>query len=510
MRELLQRLDQQPAWPLVEQTMDGQWPATLVHSDELRDLARTLVAELRSLGVGAGRPVGLIASNSVAWLAADLALLHEGCTEIPVPLEFTAEQTAHLLDPATVWVMDRPGADRIRQWGLTVDGRSIVHVPEERAQDLPDWSPHVWAPGELAKVIHTSGTTSNPKGVKIRGEGLESLLGALHGATEDMAFGRYLSIAPLSLLIEQVMALYVPLLKGGTVVLPPAGWSLLGERGASLDATLSLVLRAQPSVLMLPPSLVAHLDRAVRIDPGIVGRLKVDGRLPMVLTGGGPVDPEALARLQARGLVVLEGYGLSENGSVVSWNRPGAARLGTAGQPLAHCEVRIAPDGEILVRSSSLFSGYQGVDPTSRLLDEEGWLHTGDKGELDVDGYLSVTGRLKNVIITGEGRNVSPEWVEARLRSLPGVRDASLHEVYGHVVAAVLPDHTGLPGLRATVLAACEARFSDIECPDDVLLLEAEAAVSLYTVTGRPRRTAIRDHLLSIVTDPPPRNERPS
>ncbi|XES01486.1 hypothetical protein HEP87_64085 [Streptomyces sp. S1D4-11] len=133
-----------------------------------------------------------------------------------------------------------------------------------------------------------------------------------------------------------------------------------------------------------------------------------------------------LQRLDAYGLTVHEGYGLSENSSVVSWNFPGAVRFGTVGRPLDHVRAELAEDGELLIRSTSLFAGYTREDPSSVVVDDQGRLHTGDLAEIDADGYLRITGRKKNLVITAGGRNVAPEWVEARYRELGFVREAAV------------------------------------------------------------------------------------
>jgi hypothetical protein len=228
---------------------------------------------------------------------------------------------------------------------------------------------------------------------------------------------------------------------------------------------------------------------------------------PFLACGGAPVSRRVLTALADRGIVVYEGYGLSENTSVVSWNTPAAHRPGSVGRPLEHVRVRLAPDGELLVRSSSLFAGYTTDDPTSLTLDAEGWLHTGDLAEIDDDGYLFLRGRKKNIVITSTGRNVAVDWVAARYREVPGVLAAAvlgdgLDELVGLLVVS-----GDLDEVRAAAIRYGETQLSDFERVRRLTLIAADdpRVAGLFTVTGRPVADRIKTLIdADVAVDIPP------
>ncbi|WP_053707730.1 AMP-binding protein [Streptomyces sp. NRRL B-3648] len=451
--------------------------------------------------------VGVVTANGPEFLVADFAVLGAGAAEVVVPLAFTAEQTAAMLADIDVCLADEAGVRRLREWGLD---KVLPPDAELRVLDI-EQDPSGTGPlftepdagDRLCKIIHTSGTTSKPKGVCIREAALEELIGSLRSAMPADAYRRYLSLVPMSLLIEQVTAVYLVVCDGGTVVLLPPEVPLVGTSSFAPRAVLPHIRAARPTALVVTPALAEALltaaddARAARREPvpALFGRAEA----PLVCCGGAPVDADTLRRLDSSGIPVHEGYGLSENSSVVSWNTPAARRLGSVGAPLPHVRVRTAPDGELLVKSTSLFAGYKGGDdPSGCVVDEDGWLHTGDLADIE-DGYIWIKGRKKSVIITAAGRNVAPEWVEAQYRSHPAV-----------LAVAVVGD--GLPGLHGlflvdprasldTVRAELDAlgreRLSEVERVEVAHLVPADESLhaEFFTVTGRPRRSAVQTAL---------------
>ncbi|WP_406288652.1 AMP-binding protein [Embleya sp. NBC_00896] len=477
---------------------------------QIRDLRNRLAERLDH---PPGTVVGLVAGNTPDWVVADLALLARDLVEVPVPLAFSAEQAESLLRGTAVCLVDEQGEARVRAWGLA-EGRELVRIaqdftgeaapPAHRADPVVD---RAGAADDVVKVIHTSGTTGVPKGVRIRRAGIEALLDALAEVLPTGIFDRYLSLVPFSLLIEQIAAVYQPIRVGGTLVLLPRDAALLGTAGSRAEEALEWLRGTRATAAVLPPAVVSVLDKAAANagdDP--VRTLFAATTPPFLLAGGAPVDPSALERLGALGIDVYEGYGLSENSSVVSWNRPSENAPGTVGRPLPHCEVRIGPEDELLVRSASLFAGYTVEDPTSRPLDEDGWLHTGDRASIDEHGRIRILGRLKNMIITSHGRNVSPEWVEGRLRSCPRVRDCV---VFGdgleHLVVVVLADPGATPdarwadAVRDEVSDFAARALAETDRPERVLVVADDAALRAryFTVTGRPRRDLLFTELVA-------------
>lgn len=544
----MQWLDQVFRWrdsdtPLVE--VLGA-PARTVTYRAAFDAATALAARLagaptRPGGEGERPRVGLVAHNSPEWVVADLACLIGAVTEVPVPLAFTADQARSLLRDVDVCLVDTPGRERLAAWGgdvlpagapvwvvdlaapaaerptptttpaaaLTVEGSGSaiasaaghaggsLTVRQMPVRPTEDW---------ICKVIHTSGTTSAPKGVRIRAAGLDRLLAELNGRVPTDLGRRYLSVVPLSLLIEQVAAEYLTMLGGGTLVLLPPTVPLLGTAPRALPAVLAQVPAARPTAMQGPPVLFESFAQIAAAHPdddreALCRRLFGTAEPAFLACGGAPISHRVLAALADRGIPVYEGYGLSENSSVVSWNSPGAYRPGSVGRPLDHVEVRFAADGELLIRSASMFAGYTGDDPSSCLVDEDGWLHTGDLATQDEDGYLHIRGRKKNIVITAAGRNVAADWVASRYREVPGVLAAvvfgdGLEELVGFFVIADGVD-AGL--IRAAIHRFGTAQLSDVERVRVVHTVGAGDAVvpELFTVTGRP----VRERIWQVITE---------
>lgn len=470
--------------------------------EALLNEACQLAANLQAQA-GMRSQVGVVMGNTPEWLLADIALLLADLIEVPVPLAFSGEQAAFLLQNCRVILTDVTGAQRLAQWqanGLQLQSAPVTLTLGETPRHVaPATLPSAEdAQDGVIKIIHTSGTTSQPKGVMIRRHGLDALVESLWQRALPDDYQRYLNLVPLSLLIEQVTALYMPLTSGGAVVMPPADMPPLGHPGVIAAQRLTLIRAARPSAMTLTPALVealaecaaSHGDRPDLL-PALFGRKSV----PLLAAGGAPVATGVLHALNARGIPVYQGYGLSENSSVATWNARGANRIGTVGKPLSHVEVKIADDGELCLRSSSLFAGYASEDPSSCAIDEEGWLHTGDLATQDAEGFISIVGRKKTLIITANGRNISPEWLESAYRAVPGVLQVI---VYGDKQQFpgglfVVDDMRQAPAIRQAIAAYARQHLNEIEfIPEPVLVPHStEIMARLFTVTGRPRRNAV-------------------
>ena len=464
--------------------------------------------------------VGLVMSNSPAWVITDLALLLAGVTSVPVPLTFTETQAHSLLRHCDLVVCDLQGEDHISTWlqppSLRVDfAGTITHPGQLSLQVLDsDW---------ICKVIHTSGTTNAPKGVRIRAHGLECLVTELLRHVEGTSWQHYLSLVPLSLLIEQVTGIYMTLSRGGCISFLPVNLPLLGTSVVPAAEYWSWVCRTVPDALVLTPGMVQALAHQLH-GLNTAGVCKTDAErncllfgsevVPFIACGGGAVSRDALASLLESGIPVYEGYGLSENSSVVSWNSPRHFRPGTAGKPLAHVQLKRTAEGELLLRSDSLFAGYLGTDPTACEWDEDGWLNTGDIADTDSDGFVTIRGRRKHVIITASSRNISPEWVEGRYRELPFVEDVclfgeGLNELWG-VFFIRAADERRHAALAAEIRHFGQHHLSSIDRVDQIILktvFEADRA-DWFTVTGRPRRQKIAaDLLVPVLENSTPQSE---
>ncbi len=374
-----------------------------------------LAVQVRALApLLTGRTVGLLLDNGPAWVIADLAALAAGAVCVPMPTFFSDEQLTHLVGDAGVDLVLTDQPVRVAAL-LEQAAEQQVRVAGMPLSLFRPTSTNLWGvPDGTAKVTYTSGTTGAPKGVCLRQAGLETVAASLVdaiGATEN---DRTLCLLPLSILLENVANLYGALLVGGTVAVPAFGAAAPDLCGEVHRTRLQRWLENyEPTVLVMTPAL---LDALVGM---VEGGWIAPASLRFIAVGGAPVPAELLARAQHLRLPVYQGYGLSEAGSVVSLDLPAYSVPGSVGRPLSHAEIRIAPDGEILVRNDA-FLGYLGAEPWMA----GGFWPTGDIGHLDDRGYLYVVGRRKRIEISPFGRNLSPQWLQARLEAQPEIARA--------------------------------------------------------------------------------------
>lgn len=363
---------------------------------ELLEAATGLAEELLGLGV---HRVGLCGDNTVAWVLGDLACLLAGIACVPVPPFFSESQTEHL--------MAQSGLDGLLGQAGTPIGPGVLFkslLPSAEAHPMPEGT---------SKITYTSGSTGTPKGVCLSLEQMTATAVALRDRLEGVGLEHHLCVLPLATLLENIAGVYVPLLLGGCVeVRPLTDLGLSGSSGLDLSTLVAALQQSRPHSLILVPELAQALVSAVE-----------SGDLPassfrFLAVGGARVAPDLLTRAHRVGLPLYEGYGLSECSSVVALNSPGQNRAGSVGLPLSHVAVRIDGDGHIRVRGNG-FLGYLG---STEPLDE--WLDTGDIGALDAEGFLHVSGRARNRLITSFGRNVSPEWIESELIQGAGMGQA--------------------------------------------------------------------------------------
>jgi len=405
---LLQALQQAPGGALA--LVDGQ------RTVSYGALPSLLEHELQWLRARGAERHALLAENGVPWALADLALHVGEMFAVPLPGSFTPAQMTHALDDAGVDAVltDDPSHAHALLPGWVDDGPSPVSGLRRFRRRL-DGSQRPVAPVGTRKVTYTSGSTSNPKGVCLSGAALEAIAAAVADATRVLPIERHLCVLPLATLLENVAGLYAPLLRGATCVLPPSRVTGMSYRGLDVARLLATLTRERPQSLILVPELLQVLVTAVE-----QGWTCPDS-LRFVAVGGAKVAQSLLARADAAGIPVYEGYGLSECASVVCLNTPAARRAGTVGRPLPHVRIRIDDLGQVHVAGSAML-GYLGdcSDSGPRTASDE--VATGDIGSFDADGYLQLQGRIGNRFITSFGRNVSPEWVECEVAQRLGSR----------------------------------------------------------------------------------------
>ena len=459
-----------------------------VHSLDRAALAQriALLAAALAARTAPRRPVAILADNSPEWLAVDLATQQAGLTLVPLPLFFTPGQWQHALAASGAQALfcadPRQGAALGFTEQVALDGPLALCQRPGAAAGA--------APAELdgvQKITFTSGTTSAPKGVCL-GTGQQwEVAEALHAAgLGALGIGRHLCLLPFAVLLENIAGPYTALLSGATTICPPlAEVGLSGASGFDPQRCLDAIARHQAgSVILLPQMLAALLAASAPGDPRLAS-------LRFAAVGGARTPARVLAAARARGIPVYEGYGLSECSSVVALNLPGATRDGSVGRPLPHRRVRIAADGEIEVGGiAARYLGQPGGAGGA-------WLATGDLGRLDEDGYLHIDGRKKDILITGFGRNVSPEWPESALLGT------------GRIAQALVVGD-GQPWLGALLVPASPAitaeqlqeavDLANRDLPDYARVRRWAPAApftpadGLATANGRPRRIQVQQH----------------
>jgi len=422
--------------------------------------------------------IGVLGGNRVDWVVGQLAGWYAGRTVVPLPPFFRVSHLRHLARDAGVsyvWTtLDMVGTARLL-------GIPFAPIPDRLSSVVP-------APSANAgQIIYTSGSTGEPKGVLLKSGQTMWTAQALARAIAARSDDSYLSVLPLALLLETICAVMVPILAGAAVRLETAFAANFGE-GATFPLA-ALVATHRPSCMALVPQLlqtwIAQLNEA---------RATAPDSLRFVAVGGAAVCPALAQEAFRLGIPVYEGYGLSECGSVVALNRPGARRPGTVGKPLPGLDIRIE-NGEIVVRGAPVMDGYLHSTPA------RGICATGDIGEIDDSGFLTVRGRRDNLIVTPMGRNISPEWIESLILSDPRIAHCVVTHVEGpHLTAILVPaprdevwfEQVSHDAIGAMVTACCREAPAYAVPRHYVVAPAAELArFGLMTGNGRIRRKAL-------------------
>lgn len=415
-------------------------------------------------------PVSLRCDNGIAWILMDLACQWTDRVLLPLPGYFTDAQVQHAQAQAGAAIACEEPIDAAAPWG----------------QVTPLNHPAVALPPGTSKITFTSGSTGQPKGVCLSAAHQIVVAERLNAVIDPNA-RVHLCCLPLPTLLENIGGVYVPLWRGGTVVaLPQIDLGFHGSRLINLSALLQQITVHEPHSLILVPQLLSLLTRAV------ASGWQPPASLTFLAVGGSRVAPALIERARALGLPVYEGYGLSECGSVVSLNTPGADRPGSAGRVLPGVTVSLDTDGRIRV-SGSAFLGYIG-DPDTAGQDE---VDTGDLGWFDGDQFLHLQGRHKNLLINSYGRNISPEWVESSVLAEPQIlecwvfgdaRPACHAFIYAPELSDDAVDHALQRTLQDLPDYAQIAHWDRLDTP-----LAAHPA--FMTANGRPRRDRMAQHL---------------
>ncbi len=456
---------------LREKRQDAYHP---INWGELRGEVRKRAKGLLALGVEPGDRVAIMAPNSPQWAYADLGILSVGAISVPVYQTEGINTLLHILQDSSsrLLILQAPmvAAELMQRLDEVPQLEKIILLDQEpaagRALSLPQWilqgesipdneieSRLSQRQGsDVASLVYTSGTTGTPKGVMLTHDNFLSNVKACLEFFDIRAEDECLSFLPLSHVFERTCGYYLMLHQGTTISYAesidrvPVNFGEVRPTVAISVPRLyeKMYARVQEQVLGGPPIKRRLFNLAIligqkhtayllqnRIPPAwlklalkaaqavVFKKLhqRLGGRLRFFVSGGAPLGQNLAEFFLSAGIPIYEGYGLTETAPVISANHPGHLRLGTIGQVIPGTEVKIAEDGEILARGPGIFKGYwNNPEATAEVLQEDGWFHTGDIGVLE-NGYLAITDRKKELIVTAGGKNIPPQNIENRLKA---------------------------------------------------------------------------------------------
>ncbi|HEX7595467.1 MAG TPA: long-chain fatty acid--CoA ligase, partial [Gemmatimonadaceae bacterium] len=448
-----------------------------ISHSQVAERVRRAARGLSSLGVRRGDRVAILSENRPEWAIADFACLTIGITDVPIYPTLPGDQIAYMLKDSgavAVFVSNKLQAEKIREIraqlpalktvigfddipGLT--NMSIADLEKRGAQGENKESIAIYRedaltvkPDDLATIIYTSGTTGEPKGVMLTHDNIYGNVAASRTAIPFEGRDVALSFLPLSHIFERMAGHYLMFATGTSIAY-----------AESIDTVPANLQEVRPTLVLSVPRLYEKMfarvletaltggflkknifswgrgvadrwanEKLAGREPGgllasqyaiaqklVFSKLKArtGGRLRYFVSGGAPLSPDINKFFFAAGLTILEGYGLTETSPVITVNTPANFRIGTVGKVVDGVEVRIADDGEILTRGPYVMKGYfNKPDATREAIDPEGWFHTGDIGELH-DGFLAITDRKKDLIVTAGGKKVAPQPLENKVKT---------------------------------------------------------------------------------------------
>lgn len=433
---------------------------------ELHERAERLAAHLVTLGIGPQDKVAILSESRAEWGLCFFASLFTGAAIIPLDVKLSLAELDSIVrdcEPRVLFASSAAAADAVE---LQYRQRTIEHVfvideddgtapkePLAHINDIKDAGRtprHRPGPHDVAVIFYTSGTTGRPKGVMLTYDNINSQLESLSHIPDVTKKDRFLSILPLSHAFEMTGGFLYLLSLGATVVYartvyPQELLKLMRQHRTTALVGVPLffhVLKTRMESQLLSKSNAAQAwfnatwAVARLVPPAALRRVlflpvlrNFGGSLRLFISGGAPLDPETGEFFNRLGVDMIEGYGLTETSPVVSVNVPKTNRIGTVGRPLRGVEVRIETseeggEGEILTRGRNVMKGYyRDEEATRAVIDADGWFRTGDLGRLEEDGFLKITGRLKNLIVLRSGQKVQPEEVEQVLMKAPSIQE---------------------------------------------------------------------------------------
>jgi long-chain acyl-CoA synthetase len=506
-----------------------------ISAQDLFTRIREIALGLTSFGIAAGDRVAIMSESRPEWLMCDMAILALGAVTVPVYPTLHSPQARYILADCgakLVIVSSAEQLNKIQQVRhlvpeleaiVTLEGASDSRASIVSLDDLAsrghaainaEWGTakafkeraRAVTPGQLATIIYTSGTTGEPKGVMLTHANLVSNLFAADEAIDLSQDDVALSFLPMSHAFER-MAAFLYLLTGTSMVfaenMETIGRDIglvrpmmvtgvprvyekmqarIMEKGAAAPGVKGKLFkwavdvgtrkaRAQLRGRSAGPITAAQAAIAERLVYGKI-RAGIGGRLRIAVSGSAPLPVNVLEFFTGIGLPIIEGYGLTETAPILTVNPPAALRSGSVGKAVRDVEIRIAPDGEILARGANIMGGYYNKPDATAAVLRDGWFHTGDIGELDANGYLSITDRKKDLLVTSGGKKIAPQPIENTLKRSPIISEAVvLGDRRRYAVALIVPDFAGL-----------ERRLKDLGRPPAAreTLIKRDDVIGLY------------------------------
>ena len=519
---------------------------------------------LLHLGVRRGERVILMAPNSVDWAIMDFAILSVGAITVPLYPTFSPREIHFVLGDSGAGLMLLEGVGEWQRlggeggWGVADERILLRDATAAQNAGLRHWASlenegaavpdsgleeHLAAlqRQQTATIVYTSGTTGWPKGVMLSHGNILSNIEGFLPLVPLHTGQRLLSILPLSHVFERGTGHFGAYLLGLEVAYAERPDTVLRDMATSHPD----IVVAVPRVFQL---LYGRVRRGIEDRPGLLGRFlrrgagldpqgrpamrwqrsltrrllirslrrKLGGRLRFFVSGGAPLDAGITRFFIDLGLPIIEGYGMTEASPVIAANPLEAIHPGTVGRFLPNLEGRMAADGEILVRGPSVMLGYWNNESATREALADGWLHTGDVGSLDPDGYLRISDRKKDLIVNSAGENIPPQKIEMRLMAQALIEQAV---VFGdrmpYLVALIFPnqevlkaragDHAGEAAARKAILKAIATALSDLPSHEQVkrfaLLPEALSETNgELTPTLKVKRRVVAEHYAALLT----------
>ncbi|WP_169475818.1 MULTISPECIES: AMP-dependent synthetase/ligase [unclassified Novosphingobium] len=486
--------------PFLSAKRQGAWVAQSWR--EVADQVCLLAQALRALGLNPGDRVMLVSENRPEWCMADIAIMAAGLVTVPTYTTNTQRDHLHILENSgarAIIVSNAKLAQPLLAAALTAPcAEHVIAIEPLRQQQSGTLHFHEWdslvqgdaaaaraavtqrlatiGRQDLACIIYTSGTGGAPRGVRQHhGAILANVAGAAQILAEDFHLGddQFLSFLPLSHAYEHTGGQWLPIGVGARIAYAEG----LEKLAANIEEVRPTIMVVVPRLFeVLRARIIKQVEKQGRLASWLMDRAlaiaghrqetgnmrlidrplnlliertlrpkvraRFGGRMKALVSGGAPLNPEVGLFFEAMGLTMLQGYGQTEAGPVIACNRPAAGiRMDTVGPPLCGVDVRIAPDGEILVRGELVMHGYWHNDAETARAIQDGWLHTGDIGHIDAQGRIKITDRKKDMIVNDKGDNVSPQKIEGMLTLQPEIAQAMVSgDKRPYVVGLIVPD----------------------------------------------------------------------